>query len=44
MHPNYIVNSPANRILRKDDLVKLLAAGTIANDGLERTVDRRRRR
>ena len=39
MHPNYIVNSPANRIVRKDDLIKLLAAGRIANDGLEQTVE-----
>ena len=39
MHPNYMVNSPANRIMRKDDLIKLVAAGTIANDGLERTVE-----
>lgn len=39
MHPNYVLNSPANRIVRKDELIKLLAAGTIANDGLERTVE-----
>ena len=39
LHPNYIVNSPANRVMRKDDLIKLMAAGTIANDGLERTVE-----
>lgn len=39
LHPNYIVNSPANRVLRKDALIKLLAAGTIANDGLERRVE-----
>ena len=39
MHPNYIVNSPANRIVRKEELIKLLAAGTIANDGIERTIE-----
>lgn len=39
MHPNYVLNSPANRIVRKDELIKLLAAGTISNDGLERTVE-----
>ena len=39
MHPNYMVNSPANRIVRKDELIKLLAAGKIANDGLERTIE-----
>jgi hypothetical protein len=25
MHPNYIVNSPANRIVRKDQLIKMLS-------------------
>jgi len=39
MHPNYIVNSPVNRIVRKDELVKLLAEGKIANEGLERTIE-----
>lgn len=39
MHPNYLVNSPANRIVRKDELIKLLAAGTIANDGIQRTIE-----
>ena len=39
MHPNYIVNSPANRVVRKDDLIKLVASGAVANDGLERKVE-----
>jgi hypothetical protein len=27
MHPNYIVNSPANRVVRKDQLIKMLSEG-----------------
>jgi hypothetical protein len=32
MHPNYIVNTPANRIVRKDQLIKMLSEGQIASD------------
>jgi Domain of unknown function (DUF4440) len=39
MHPNYIVNSPANRIVRKDQLIKMLSAGQIASDSIERTIE-----
>ena len=39
MHPNYIVNSPANRVVRKDQLIKMLSAGQIASDAIERTVE-----
>jgi uncharacterized protein DUF4440 len=39
MHPNYIVNSPANRIVRKDQLIKMLSQGQIASDSIERTIE-----
>lgn len=39
MHPNYIVNSPANRIVRKDQLIKLLSEGKIASDAIEWTIE-----
>jgi hypothetical protein len=39
MHPNYIVNSPANRIVRKDQLIKMLSEGQIASDAFERTIE-----
>jgi hypothetical protein len=39
MHPNYIVNSPANRIVRKDQLIKMLSEGQIASDAIERTIE-----
>jgi hypothetical protein len=39
MHPNYIVNSPANRIVRKDQLIKMLSEGQIASDSIERTIE-----
>jgi uncharacterized protein DUF4440 len=39
MHTNYIVNSPANRIVRKDQLIKMLSEGQIASDAIERTVE-----
>ena len=39
MHPNYIVNSPVNQIVRKDQLIKLLSEGKIASDAIERTIE-----
>ena len=39
MHPNYIVNSPTNRVVRKDQLIKMLSAGQIASDAIERTIE-----
>jgi hypothetical protein len=39
MHPNYIVNSPANRIVRKDQLIKMLSEGQIASNAIERTIE-----
>jgi hypothetical protein len=39
MHPNYIVNSPVNRIVRKDQLIELLSEGKIASDAIERTIE-----
>ncbi len=39
MHSNYIVNSPMNRIVRKDQLIKMLSEGQIASDAIERTIE-----
>ena len=39
MHPNYLVNSPVNRIVRKDQLIKMLSEGQIASDAIERTIE-----
>ena len=34
-HPNYIVNSPVNQIVRKDQLIKLLSEGKIASEAID---------
>ena len=39
MHDNYIINGPANRILRKSVLVDMLAHGQMASDRFERTIE-----
>jgi hypothetical protein len=39
MHPNYMVNSPVNRVVRKDQLIKLLSEGKIASESIERTIE-----
>jgi hypothetical protein len=39
MHDNYIINGPANRILRKPVLVEMLAHGKMASDRFERTIE-----
>lgn len=39
MHPNYILNGPSNRVLRKPALVAMLAQGAMASDRFERVVE-----
>jgi hypothetical protein len=39
MHPNYILNGPSNRILRKPVLVDMLAHGKMASERFERTIE-----
>lgn len=39
MHPNYIINGPSNRVLRKEVLVTMLAQGAMASDRFERVVE-----
>jgi hypothetical protein len=39
MHPNYIINGPSNRVLRKPVLVKMLAEGAMASDRFERVIE-----
>jgi len=39
MHPNYILNGPSNRVLRKPVLVEMLAQGKMASDRFERTIE-----
>ena len=39
MHPNYMINAPANRVLRKDQVVRMLATGEIASEAFQRTVE-----
>jgi hypothetical protein len=39
MHPNYMVNSPVNQVVRKDQLIKLLSEGKIASEAIERTIE-----
>jgi hypothetical protein len=39
MHPNYILNGPSNRVLRKPVLVEMLAQGRMASDRFERTIE-----
>lgn len=39
MHPNYMVNTPANMVVRKAQIVQMLASGVIASDSFERTVE-----
>jgi hypothetical protein len=39
MHQNYIINGPANRILRKDVLVDMLANGKMASERFERVIE-----
>ena len=39
MHPNYIFNNPANRILRKPQVISMLALGDMASEGFERVIE-----
>jgi hypothetical protein len=39
MHPNYIINGPANRIMRKAALVDMLAHGRMGSDRFERVIE-----
>jgi hypothetical protein len=39
MHDNYIINGPANRILRKPVLVEMLSQGKMASDRFERVIE-----
>ena len=40
MHPNYIVSSPANRVMAKAQVVAMLAKGEIGSDNFKRTIER----
>jgi len=39
MHPNYIINGPSNRVMRKEVLVSMLAQGLMASDRFERAIE-----
>ena len=39
MHPNYMLNGPANAVKRKPELVAMLARGDIASERFERKVE-----
>ena len=39
MHDNYIINGPANRILRKPVLLEMLAHGKMASDSFARVIE-----
>jgi hypothetical protein len=39
MHPNYIINGPSNKILRKPVLVDMLAHGKMGSDRFERVIE-----
>jgi hypothetical protein len=39
MHPNYIINGPSNRVMRKPALVAMLARGAMASDRFERVIE-----
>ena len=39
MHPNYILNGPSNRVLRKAVVVDMLAKGRMASDRFERVIE-----
>ncbi|HET7709683.1 MAG TPA: nuclear transport factor 2 family protein [Sphingomicrobium sp.] len=40
MHPNYMVNAPANRVLVKAQVVAMLDSGQIGSDNFRRTIER----
>ena len=39
MHPNYMLNGPSNRVLRKEALVDMLAQGKMGSDSFERVIE-----
>lgn len=39
MHPNYMVNAPANRVLKKAVVVEMLGQGKIASERFERVIE-----
>ena len=39
MHPNYMINAPANRVLRKSQVVAMLAHGAMASERFERAIE-----
>ncbi len=39
MHENYILNAPANRVLRKPALVEMLSRGEMSSERFERTIE-----
>lgn len=39
MHPNYMINGPSNRVMRKEVLVDMLAQGKMASDHFERSIE-----
>ena len=39
MHPNYIINAPANLVRRKSELVSMLARGGMASESFDRTIE-----
>ena len=39
MHPNYMLNGPANAVKRKPELVAMLARGAIASEKFDRKVE-----
>ena len=39
MHDNYIINGPANRVMRKDVLVSMLSRGGMASESFERAIE-----
>jgi hypothetical protein len=39
MHPNYIINTPANQVDRKDQIIARFARGGMASESFERTIE-----
>lgn len=39
MHPNYILNGPANQVMRKAQVIEMLGQGAMARTGFERTIE-----
>lgn len=39
MHPNYIINGPANVVMRKAQVVEMLGQGAMARTAFERTIE-----